>query len=237
MKIEKLIMSPEVINPLESDIFEHSKRYRFSGETEHSFLVDEKHVKTLEYISSLGDCYIAGGAFKDILRNKDPRDYDVYFDNSSKYSDMKLLFLSSFSLLYENENCIAFNIPNAQIPGSVQYGYTKVELVKIKGNENFLEKIDTFDIRSCKVYYRNGDLFGVDDALDYLVEEVVKVDSYKNPIGTLYRVVKYGIYGYTIPNKVMFKFIIPIIGFMIKNRNEKSLFSLIKKQFKINYDF
>ena len=85
--------------------------------------------------------YIAGGCFKDLFNFKKPKDYDIYFLNQEDF-DRTLKFYqehSDASLLYENENCIAFYM------SSYKYENYTVELIKNKFGKPS-EIIKDFDI-------------------------------------------------------------------------------------------
>ncbi len=149
----------------------------------------------------VNNSYIAGGAIKDILDDKNPRDLDIYFENDRDF-DTGLEWYkwsTDFDLSYQNDNVIAFIEKST---GMV------VELIGIvKGTPKDI--INTFDFTIDKValvrvedtysdgfkysfYYKEGFFESL------TLKNLVIDGDLKNPIASFKRLIKYSGYGYSI---------------------------------------
>ena len=143
--------------------------------------------------------FMAGGAIKDILEDKVPRDLDIYFINES---DMNkgiewYKWSADFEKKYENDNVVAFEEKST---GMV------VELVTIvKSNyENIADSFD-FDIDKVVLYrvdvegYPTYSISYIDGFFESLSLKELVISGYiKNPIATFKRLIKYVGYGYSV---------------------------------------
>lgn len=242
MKVETLIESKENKAPILKSDVEHTPKRKYINKSGVDIYVEERDIKILNFLDSLGDCYVAGGAFKSILKFEDwenfvvvssiytnPRDYDIYFDHCDHFFKMRNVMKEKGIFNYENDNCICYLIPLSLVEGiSSNYGTIKVELIKPKPYQRFLDRIDSFDLRACKIYFKGGEFKSIDNALEYLLKKDMKIDSFKNPIGTLNRVFKYYDYGFTITNSDLIKLSFHSFWYMLKNRKNENLFRHIK---------
>lgn len=242
MNIETLEKIDKQILP--SDIFEHTVVHRYVSKSGIEFHVNDEYKNILDFIESIGKCFVAGGAFKHMLINSDsellmrnnrihgsPRDYDVYFDTYMDFGKYNEYCKKNYNLMYENDNCICYRIHRTKITTlEVKYGFgfIDVELIKVKDYKSFAKKLNSFDFRVCKIFYEGGEFKGVDGAFECLVNRKLKVDSVKNPIGTMNRVIKYDTYGFEISNSDLIKLSFCVLFDLIKNAGKGNLYKRIK---------
>lgn len=138
--------------------------------------------------------FIAGGAFKDILNNKTPRDIDIFFHNEKDYNQAVKKF-KKYLFLYENDNCISFKDPKKGI---------QIELIKsIFGSpEEIISKFD-FSITQFALFFEKNDKGGEYKVVYHskffehlFTKKLVIERDIPQPIATFNRALKYARYGF-----------------------------------------
>lgn len=135
----------------------------------------------LESIS--GDIYIAGGAIRDMLNKKDPKDYDIYFTNPTSAEFAKKLVTKKY-FLNNNENLDSW------------VGGFRINAIF---NEEFCVPpkllIKEFNFHQNMNYYHNGLLFK--DGSVSVTFLRINFES-KYPLGTLMKIPRMVSLGYKI---------------------------------------
>lgn len=201
--------------------------------------IPKRQMEILTFLTSKSNCYVSGGVFKDIINQKSPRDYDLYFDSDTDYRVTLNSFIKNGDeALYENQNCIAFRVklPNNDL--EMMESFVVVELIKPKKEHNTIEKnLNHFDFSICKFYYRWGCIYAAEGALEDLQDKKIVIKNWTNPLGTINRVVKYTNYGFKLSNFQFLKLWFHLSIYMFKHRNEENLVKYLLKQLKIKYNY
>lgn len=120
----------------------------------------KNNVKTHAVINSIFEDYsgiLAGGVFKDLLNNKDSKDYDFFFPSIDAFNQA-VVFMDSqsdlFTREYSNDNCIGYLTNDAFIS-------LRIELIRKTFGEPE-EIINTFDftVTQCAMFY-DGDKYKI----------------------------------------------------------------------------
>ena len=161
-------------------------------------LVDYPKLTTLLPLVMEGSSFIAGGVFKDILEDRDPKDVDVFFYNAGGYNDMVERFRKSskYKFRHHTHKSTAFE---HEVSGTV------VDLVCYQfGTPG--EVIDRFDFTVCKAAmynekngktrFINHPAFRID--LDQKILRMPPVAGTFAADGLFNRIIRYTRYGYNI---------------------------------------
>lgn len=143
--------------------------------------------------------FIAGGAFKDILSDKVPRDIDLYFYSKNDFN--KAIEI----LKWSKEYVIAYSNDNVEAYKELSTG-TILELVKAVYGSAY-KIIGTFDFTVDKFafVFESGDgknKYTIVRSTEFFESMSIKnlniEDDIKNPVATMARLLKYSRYGYKI---------------------------------------
>lgn len=132
--------------------------------------------------------YIAGGAFKDILEHKMPRDVDIWFENADDFAAAVREYKNrGYKKNFETDNAYGYKH---------ELGFN-VEL--IKHQFGYVEDVlESFDFTVAKFALEQGGAVIYDpDYFAHLKEKVLVMKGYApNPINTWERTLKYTRYGF-----------------------------------------
>lgn len=177
-----------------------------------------KHVLVMLGMKGIKNCYIAGGCFKDLLTNRNPKDFDVFFDDKDEFNRAfhELCNDKDWDLIYKNDNASCFE--------SKSNKRIRVELISYTFG-NVYTVINNFDFTVTKAAMVFDNALN-DFALIYhkyfchdLKDRVLDID-YKiiKPVSTMSRAMRYARYGYRIKNETTCK-----IAWAIKNMPRQDL--------------
>lgn len=151
--------------------------------------------------------FIAGGVFKDIFLSRDFRDLDWFFTQEFEFSDVlnKINQDPNYLKTYENNNAVGFEN---------NYLKVKEELVK-KYFGRPQEILDSFDFSVSKfcLYRENKKLkvmFHKNFFEDLTTRNLRYSSEVKNPVLSLYRVMKYSGYGFSLHKSDFLKLMIRV---------------------------
>lgn len=148
-----------------------------------------------KYLVGLNGAFIAGGAIRDLLTGKTPRDIDVYFQDQRYYDLAKTYLNKKYKKVYNNNKvyCINVNGMNVELIHSI-YG----DPVDILTEFDFT--IDKFALGNT-ISYDNDDpaqfcIFHK-NYFEHLLTKRLVIDSYlPMPLGAYNRLFKYAKYGF-----------------------------------------
>lgn len=180
------------------------KRFNRKEVMESSFIgtiLGEDKNRTIELFNEILEGhkgFIAGGCFKDIFHNKNPKDIDVWFRNQKDFNDALLVFNKNkkMKFVYETPNSIGFRYHKTQL----------IELIKIK-NGTPIQILKSFDFDICRIAYvkkeNDFSLFIEEQAVDSIINKKINILNMITVKGTLKRIYKYAKYGYEVCPKSM----------------------------------
>lgn len=151
--------------------------------------------------------YVAGGCFKNIFKNEQFKDVDVFFENEDDFDEALKKFENNayYTKIYENENAVGFFDEKFKIAvdlvrseffnpeqmiRSFDFTITKFALYKekVKNDENQDDENEKYELKV--VYHR--------DFFEHLTLNRLVIDEneIKFPLNTFDRMLRYAKYGY-----------------------------------------
>lgn len=142
------------------------------------------------------NCWLAGGAIADLLNNKIPKDYDLFFANKSDLMVTHQFLIEKFevTLINKTDNRIKLKISDVLEDSII------VELI-FKYFPNPLETIKSFDFTACCFAYQNQTIYYHEDAVKDTEKQEIYLNTCDYPIDTLRRTYRYVEKGFTITNE------------------------------------
>lgn len=144
----------------------------------------DKIIDTFQILYPNNPCYIAGGAVRDILLSRAPKDIDIYFLGLGWDKDSKIDFEKKLSA-----SDIYYKIATSNLPWHKYERYLLLSIIwdackELKGTDlqfmgfpvNSLENLlKTFDWEICVCGYKNGEITTIKSA----IELIHRVKTYK----------------------------------------------------------
>lgn len=141
--------------------------------------------------------YLAGGCFKNFLREEDPKDLDLFFPSETAFAATVKRF-EDYGLepSYTNDNCVAFHV----YTGTATY---LVELVKLRFG-TLASTLEGFDLNLTQagVKYDTGFRFVRSDSFEKgMATSTVWFDERSVSVRSMERLQRYASYGFTVPQE------------------------------------
>lgn len=167
-------------------------------------LIPCEYISDLEYYSSIikdDGVYIAGGALRSNIEGVSPNDIDLYFRDECAYDRMWSYFNNRLDFTIESISPNVYRAINKVTGEKVDLiGFMFGEPVDIISRFDFtVSKLILFkDNGKLRLLANENTLFHIEDRVLHIDNEVV------NPPGTINRIAKYKLYGYSIDKGSMF---------------------------------